>query len=665
MRTPLRTLAVLSLASVGFVACDSDDDVPTSDVGSDLADAEDSGDVEADGPHADAADGTGDDATDVADATDASDGSGADTTDTTDAADGSGTACYGEDDGHPVVATPAIYTPRWAFEPWISKDISDRADTLAFVDGFLSRDIPVGVVVLDSPWETNYNTFVPNPSRYGDFEGLVDELGEDGVRVVLWITQMVNSTSFDFEQGGDFYDGPSPNFAEGQACGYFVNDGATYPWWKGEGAGVDFFHPGARRWWHEQQQAVLDAGIAGWKLDFGDSYIPTTEVETFGGTVTHQQYSEEYYRDFWAWGVEQRGIEEFVTMVRPYDESYQFEGRFFARPEHAPVAWVGDNRRDWVGFIDSLDHTFRSALAGYVVIGSDIGGYLDRDDRNIADEIPVSPPTFYAWTAASAFMPFFQLHGRANLEPWNYGDDPEFTVQMYRYWATLHHELVPFFYSLANEAYAGGDNIIRPIGTTPEEWADDWRFQVGDAFLVAPPLSNDWTRDVVLPADATWYDWWNPNTVVSSPDAKVAVDVAFDRIPVYVRGGAIVPMEIDSAVTGLADAWADGALALLTWPDATASSFRAHEPDNTVVEVTTVREGGGVTITLGPIARDVLIRVSQPPAGWAAAIGEIAIVRGIEPVSNGSGAWEDASGLVWIRVPASEGTSTITLYSAT
>jgi len=46
------------------------------------------------------------------------------------------------------VPVPPIHTPRWAFEPWISKDISTTADTYAFVDGFRERDIPVGAVVL-------------------------------------------------------------------------------------------------------------------------------------------------------------------------------------------------------------------------------------------------------------------------------------------------------------------------------------------------------------------------------------------------------------------------------------------------------------------------------------------------------------------------------------
>src|SRR5690606_22211895 len=119
------------------------------------------------------------------------------------------------------------------------------------------------------------------------------------------------------------------------------------------------------------------------------------------------------------YGAARVGLEEYVTMVRPYDKSYEFEGRFFARPEHAPVAWVGDNRRDWVGLEDALDHMFRSAEAGYVVVGSDIGGYLDRDDENIlGPEIPFSTVNFQRWTAVGALTPFMQLHGRANITPW-------------------------------------------------------------------------------------------------------------------------------------------------------------------------------------------------------------------------------------------------------
>ncbi len=91
------------------------------------------------------------------------------------------------------------------------------------MQGFLDRDIPVGVLVLDSPWMTHYNTYIPNPDRYPEFETMVSDFRALGVRTVVWTTQMINSSGFDFEMGGDLYEGPSPDFLPAQECGYFVN----------------------------------------------------------------------------------------------------------------------------------------------------------------------------------------------------------------------------------------------------------------------------------------------------------------------------------------------------------------------------------------------------------------------------------------------------------
>ena len=327
------------------------------------------------------------------------------------------------------------HTPRWAFEPWISKDISDRADTYAYVDGFKSRGIPVGTVVLDSPWETQYNTFVASPTRYGDFPSLVSDMHARGVKVVVWITSLVNEQSFDFENGGgDLYAGASPNLAEGQACNYFVENGDTYNWWKGKGAAVDFFNPSARAWWHRQQDNVLKAGLDGWKLDFGENYVRVDPLATAEGPKSHQAYSERYYEDFLAYGRSVRGP-DFLTMTRAYDKSYEFDGRFYAKKEHSPVSWMGDNRRDWIGLVDALDEMFRSAAAGYVVVGSDLGGYLDRDDLNLlGPKIPFDSLNFARWTAASALTPLMQLHGRDNLTPWTVPDRADETVALYKYW---------------------------------------------------------------------------------------------------------------------------------------------------------------------------------------------------------------------------------------
>jgi alpha-glucosidase (family GH31 glycosyl hydrolase) len=501
------------------------------------------------------------------------------------------------------IPDPPISTPRWAFEPWISKDISTADDTRAFVDGFIQRDIPVGVVVLDSPWETNYNTYEPNPSRYPKFADLVSELHGKNVRVVLWTTAFINTSSYDLEMGGDTYPTGHPQFEEGLACNFYVNGGQTEFWWKGTGASVDFFNPSARAWLHAMEDHVLDLGIDGWKLDFGESYIRNVPIATAAGNKTLQEYSEEYYADFYRYARKKKGA-EFITMTRAWDESYQFTGRYFAKPQHSPVAWMGDNRRDFVGLADALNETFMSSGAGYAAVGSDVGGYLDKNDKMLTEDIPYDQAAFSRWVATSAMLPLMQLHGRANLTPWTVPVDPDAFVALYKYWATLHHELVPFFYGTTKAAHAGGPMPVQPIEGPP-----DFRFLLGGAFLVAPILDATGVRDVVLPSFDRWYDWWNEaadptngGTTLSAYDAK-----ALDRMPLFVRERSIVPARVSNDITGLGTAGSKGALTLLVYPGAVSVGADIDDVAGTLH--VDAQRTSSITVTLSSTPVTTILRV--------------------------------------------------------
>jgi alpha-D-xyloside xylohydrolase len=516
-------------------------------------------------------------------------------------------SCVQANIDHPPA--PIRKTARWAFEPWISKDISDRQDTYDFVGGFQSRGIPIGAVVLDSPWETNYNTFTPNPNRYGDFNGMVNDMHAKGVKVVLWITAYVDNYSFDLEPGSTLYDGPAANYQQGYDCHYYIDDGEDHVWWKGRGGSIDFFDENARTWFHRAQDQVLDAGIDGWKLDFGENYLNEPTVKTVSGVVPFQQYSEKYYEDYLTYGRFKRG-NDFVTMTRAWDVSYEFQGRFFARKEHSPVAWMGDNTRDYAGLADALDEAFVSSNAGYVVVGSDIGGYLDVDDKNLAGpQIPFDTTVFARWTAIGALSPFMELHGRANLAPWTVPDHVDETVALYKYWATLHHALVPYLYSGTEEAYAGGPMLVRPIGD-PASWPNDYRYQLGDAFLVAPILDATGTRQVPLPAGSRWLDWWTGT--IAGGGTTVSADYSKDtsKIPLFLREGAIVPLAIEDDTLKLGDASSKGSLTLLVWPSAGESSFKLHEEDDTVTTI----DAKGTTITVSTAPKPIVFRVHADTA---------------------------------------------------
>ncbi len=59
------------------------------------------------------------------------------------------------------------------------------------------------------------------------------------------------------------------------------------------------------------------------------------------------------------------------------------------------------------------------------MLGSDIGGYLDRNELNLLESIPFDLEVFQRWVALGALTPFMELHGRANLAPWTVAGRPE------------------------------------------------------------------------------------------------------------------------------------------------------------------------------------------------------------------------------------------------
>jgi alpha-glucosidase (family GH31 glycosyl hydrolase) len=256
-------------------------------------------------------------------------------------------------------------------------------------------------------------------------------------------------------------------------------------------------------------------------------------------------------------------------------------------------------------------------------VGSDIGGYLNT---NAGTDVPFDLEVFQRWTAMSGLMPFFQLHGRANLAPWTVDGTPaqiDETVDAYRYWAQLHHALVPFFYSLAREG--------RMMATVPDV---DWTFLVGDAFLVAPLYEPGGTRSV----NARGIDWWD--LAADSIDETITFTAPSAReIPVFVQEGAIIPLQLDHANL-IDDAPALGRT-ILIFPGAAATSFTLHSDSGTTSSIRV----DGDTIELDTFSGAVTLRVRT----------DATAVAGMSPLGSLSDAgpgYFTATRALWIKLDA-------------
>lgn len=527
--------------------------------------------------------------------------------------------------------------PRWTYEPWVWEDEENDADaTVALVDGYRQRDIPVGVVIVDSPWQTNYNTFEVAES-FGNPERLIERLRDRDVRVVFWATGFVNTSSIDGPESGE-----ASNYREAHQRGYFVNGGLTYTWDKGEGSAVDFFNPDAVAWWYGQMDRSWALGIDGWKVDSPEGNLPDI-VQTAAGPKTNREYGDAYYRAFYAY-VARKGSEA-ITIARPYDG-----GTVYAPLDANPVGWVGDQEPDWGerGIEEALDNILASAELGFSMVGSDIGGYRpgERFDK-----------LFVRWTQLGALSPLMENGGRGEHRPWRLDEE---VVAIYRYYARLHHQLVPYLYGLGVDNHLGGPPIIRD----PDR--EGQQYLLGEDLLVAPLLTREDRRRVVLPSGTRWYDYWDDSYPIAGGTFVEYDDEDLSSMPLYVRSGAIIPMEVADAETGHGGVGSAGALTLVLYPDGV--SRRTIRPDaNRELTVETRREGGEVTVALGPSSDRLILRIKQRERPEDVTVGRDGVTTSLaehaifdQPDAPEAGWTHDAErGYLWIQLLASDAPVTV------
>jgi alpha-D-xyloside xylohydrolase len=544
--------------------------------------------------------------------------------------------------------------PPWAFGVWISSDVWRNGGELRYaVSKFRERGLPASAIVFDSPWETAYNDFSFNMTQFGDggtfedhhFNGftslgeMMDFLQQNGLKVICWLTPIVNTVSQHNEVKGQLP--AAPNHADGVAKSAFVRSAPGGPplhvnWWKGEGNSVDFTTTVGRDWLTAQLRTLLSAStvttrsgskqpaIGGFKTDDGEAatdngrnYIPETAQYADGrtGRLMRNGYCVSYHETLW-------------NVLKT--DGVLFARSGFAGTQKFPGCWAGDNEPNFGqenGLPSVIVAGLSAAMSGFSIWGHDVGGYQNSNFSASPHDL------FMRWTQFGCFSPIMQMHRQVDPHtlrqyPWGYpvaGETVNENAALgnFRFYARLHLRLFPYIYSLARVSSETGMPILRPLvlmnQDDPNTFEVQHAYYFGDDMLVAPVVDRDATgRDVYLPK-GSWHDFWTGDQHEggqllrwSNPDRS--------RLPVFVRTGSVIPMLPDDVDT-LCDAdyvnnpalrTVGTGLLLLVHPGP-HSQFPMY--DGTEL----LQEGATRTVSLTSAQRAVRlqIRLAAPPAAVA------------------------------------------------
>jgi alpha-glucosidase len=145
-------------------------------------------------------------------------------------------------------------------------------------------------------------------------------------------------------------------------------------------------------------------------------------------------------------------------------------------------------------------------------------------------------------------------------------------------WLRLRYRLLPFLYTLAEEAHRTGLPPVRPLAwplpggsadTVDELWDVDDQILLGTELLVAPVTAPGLSHRTVLLPRPGWVPVWAdaPDPAPLAPGV-VDLDTPLERAGLLARRGAVIPLDDAWAAPGCCRLLGDGENEDLVVPDA-------------------------------------------------------------------------------------------------
>ena len=379
----------------------------------------------------------------------------------------------------------------------------------------------------------------------------------------------------------------------------------------------DAFSPEARAIYWKYLKTLYDYGCDAWWMDSTDpDFFNPRESDyahkVYGGTWRSQRnaFPLETVRGIYQ---SQRKEYSLTSDHSPLTSKRVFimtRSSFAGQQHYGSNMWSGDVNSSWDMLHKQVPAGLSFSLTGNPNFNTDIGGFFcgsyNTQGPASAPKNPQFQELYVRWMQYGLFCPVFRSHGAdAPREIWQFGKKGEPVYDAIEKMIRLRYRLLPYLYSTAWQVTSNNDSYMRPLfadfASDKKVWNTTDEFMFGRSILAAPIVdpqyteekiirtdamtgwdrqdvggkkddgrSVDWTATKTavkyLPKGATWYDFWTGQRYQGGKN--VTLETTFDRVPMFVRAGSILPLGPEMQYVG-EKAWDN--LELRVYPGANGS----------------------------------------------------------------------------------------------
>ncbi len=415
--------------------------------------------------------------------------------------------------------------PIWTFGNLQSRfGYRNQEQASALLEKSLSGGIPVDAVVLDLYWfgeeleDGRMGNLSWDKQNWPEPKRMIEEFKKEGVHTVL-ITE-------------PFFTLKSDNFSLLDSLGFLVKDGEgnsgiISDFYFGAAGLLDITKAAAADWMWERYKALKQYGIDGWWVDLGEpernpSFLlhSAGSADKIHGVYSHiwsKRMKEGFDKDF--------PNERFFYLAR---------AGFAGTHRYGILPWSGDVGRNWSGFRAQLPVMMGMGLSGLAYMHSDAGGftYTDQADTEL----------YIRWLQMACYSPIFRPHADESLPSelvlWPLEVRDKILPHL-----KMRYKLLPYHYAMARQVYELGYPMVRPLFLEFPNASDnlDRQYMWGSSILVAPVMEPGIDSMEVFFPEGDWYDLFTGDKVKGN-NAAVKLDVSDFHMPLYQKGGTILPL---------------------------------------------------------------------------------------------------------------------------